>query len=67
MQEAVEALDERVDWERTGLDEQNWDNEQDDKLREIMLVKQVSNWERVAELMDKTVKECSKRYLKQLF
>lgn len=41
----------------------NWSTEEDDQLRELILVKRLSNWERIGEYLNKTPKECCKRYL----
>jgi hypothetical protein len=43
----------------------SWSKEEDDHLREAILVKRLSNWEKIAEQLDRTPKECCKRFVLQ--
>lgn len=45
-----------------GYTQSNWTPEEDDQLRELILVKRLSNWERIAEAVKKSPKDCCKRY-----
>lgn len=39
----------------------NWTKEEDDQLRELILVKRLSNWDRISEIIEKSPKDCCKR------
>eukprot|EP01127_Copromyxa_protea_P002052 TRINITY_DN11939_c0_g1_i1.p1 TRINITY_DN11939_c0_g1~~TRINITY_DN11939_c0_g1_i1.p1 ORF type:complete len:450 (+),score=86.01 TRINITY_DN11939_c0_g1_i1:49-1398(+) len=40
-----------------------WTTEEDDQLRELILIKRLTNWEKIAEFLDKTPKQVCKRWL----